>query len=87
MPERFGLSLGALAPLICEQLREQGLRMDLEPLARQCLQQDADELSRLRVRGILTESESDRARRRLMKEIAKHVRPIKPTTEEPPSNA
>jgi hypothetical protein len=87
MAERFQLQFGALAPPIEEQLRDQGLRLDLTPLSRQFLQQDADDVSRLYVRGLLTKAESDRVRNRLVKKIAKHLQPINPATEEPPSNA
>jgi hypothetical protein len=70
------ISFGALAPPIDEQLREQGFKLDLDPLARQHLQRDADEVSRLRVRGTLTESESDKARKRIFQIIKKQAKPL-----------
>jgi hypothetical protein len=70
------ISFGALSPRIEEQLQEQGLGLDMEPLQRQYLQRDVDEVSRLRVRCVLTESESDKARKRIMQIIKKQARPL-----------
>jgi len=70
------ISFGALSPRIEEQLQEQGLRLDMEPLQRHHLQRDVDEVSRLRVRCVLTESESDKARKRIMQIIKKQARPL-----------
>jgi hypothetical protein len=82
MPEHFHLRFGALVPRIEEQLQEQGLWIGLEPLSRQLLQIDADEVFRLRSRGILSEAEAGRARRRLLKVIGKHLQPIEPAAGE-----
>jgi hypothetical protein len=76
MADNFYLEFGALSPCIEEQLKNQGLMINLELLARQNLQRDADEVFRLRFRRVLTEAETDRARWRLIKEIGKHIRPI-----------
>jgi hypothetical protein len=73
---RVHISFGALAPPIDKQLREQDCKLDMDPLQRGYLQRDADEVSRLRVRSILTEGESDKARKRIMQIITKHVRPL-----------
>jgi hypothetical protein len=70
------VSLGALSPPIGEQLREQGLKLDMDPLQRGYLQRDADEVTRLRVRCILTEAESDKARRRIFQIIKKQAKPL-----------
>jgi hypothetical protein len=70
------IDFGALIPPIGEQLQDQGLKLDMDPLERQHLQRDADEVSRLRVRGVLTESESDKARKRIMQVIKKQARPL-----------
>ena len=70
------IQFGALCPPIDEQLRNQGLRLDLEPLARCFLQRDADEVSRLLVRCILTEAEAHKARRRIMQIIKKQAKPL-----------
>ncbi len=70
------ISFGALAPPIDEQLREQGFKLDLDPLPRRHLQRGADEVSRLHVRGILTESETDKARKRIFQIIKKQAKPL-----------
>ncbi len=72
----FTLSMGCLAPRIEEQLHEQSLRLDLSPTERQLLQQDVDEVSRLLVRGVLASSEADKARRRIVKTVKQHLKPL-----------
>jgi len=71
------ISFGALSPPIQEQMQDQGLKLDMDPVDRCHLQRDADEVSRLRFRGVLTESESDKARKRIMQIIKKQARPIR----------
>ena len=73
---RFSVALGPLCPPIDEQLREQGLGLDMDPLQRGHLQRDADEVTRLRVRRILTMAESDKACRRILQIIKKQVKPL-----------
>jgi hypothetical protein len=70
------INFGALSPPIGEQLQDQGLKLDMDPLQRQYLQRDADEVSRLRIRGVLTESGADKARKRIMQVIKKQARPL-----------
>ena len=70
------ISFGALSPSIDEQLREQGLKLDMDPLLRGHLQRDADEVTRLRVRCILTEAESDKACKRIFQIIKKQAKPL-----------
>ena len=74
--QRIGISFGATSPSIDEQLRNQGLKLDIEPLQRGHLQRDVDEVTRLRVRCILTEAESDKARKRIFRIIKKHTKPL-----------
>jgi hypothetical protein len=74
MTMKIDIEFGAPSPRIEEQLRAQGLRLDMDPMQRQHLQRDADEVSRLRARGVLSESEADRARARIMKVIKKQAR-------------
>jgi hypothetical protein len=76
MADRWSLSLGALSAPIEEQLKNQGLCIALPPRKRHCLQQDADQISQLYIRGLLTEAEARRAQKRLLKEICKHLEPI-----------
>ena len=75
---RFHVEFGALAPPIDEQLSDQSLRLDMEPMARQLLQRDTHEVTRLFVRGILTEAEAHKARRRIFQIIKKQLRPLPP---------
>jgi hypothetical protein len=70
----FNIQFGALCPLLGEQLRNQGLDLDLAPMGRLLLQRDIDEVTRLAIRGVITESERDRARKRLMRTIKKHLK-------------
>jgi len=62
------LIMGATAPLIHKQLKEQGVKRATAKLLDQH-QKDADAITRLRIRGIMTETESDRANKRLFKSI------------------
>ncbi len=81
------IQFGALCPPIDEQLRNQGLRLDIQPLARHMLQRDANEVTRLLVRCILTEAEAHKARRRIMQMIKRQARPLATTpTPEPPTD-
>ena len=58
------IELGALAPSLIEQLAG---HVDAEKLA--ILDADADAITRLYVRGYITPSATDRARKRLSKKI------------------
>jgi hypothetical protein len=73
---QLSISFGTLSPPIGEQLQEQGLKLDMDPLQRQHLQRDSDEVARLKVRGVITEAEADRARMRLFKIIKKQAKPL-----------
>lgn len=57
--------LGALAPKLSKQIK------GLDPL----FERDADDLSRLYVRGLLTENETRKGRVRLMRKIKKAMTP------------
>lgn len=62
---------GALAPKISEQLSKQGfkerVRFEKQKLAH--IQNDCDAVNRLKIRGILSDAEVNRARRRINAEI------------------
>ena len=75
-PQSVRVSFGALSPRIDEQLRDQGLKLDMDPMDRRHLQRDVDEVTRLRVRCILTEAESDKARRRISQIIRRQAKPL-----------
>jgi hypothetical protein len=74
--QKVRIFFGALSPPIDEQLRDQGFKLDMDPLQRAYLQRDIDEVTRLRVRCILTEAESDKARKRIFQIIKKQLKPI-----------
>ena len=74
--QNIHISLGALSPRIDEQLEEQGFKLDMGPSQRAYLQRDADEVTRLRVRCILTEAESNKARWRIIRIIKKQAKPL-----------
>lgn len=64
---RIPIEFGALAKSISKQLGIKAVPFD----------NDADAISRLHVRGLLTDGETDKARNRLMKKIAECMRKIK----------
>jgi hypothetical protein len=76
MTDPIHISFGANSLPIEEQLREQGKKLDLEPLHRHLLQRDADEVARLCGRCILTKAESDKARKRILQIIKKQAKPL-----------
>lgn len=61
------LEFGAMAPDISQQLAYQGLTAKARAIAH--WQKDADAITRLSVRGMLSDSEKSKARRRLLKTI------------------
>lgn len=69
MKKEMHIEFGALVPPIADQLCKQGLSMLASDLKR--CQKLADALSDLFVAAVLTESEIDKARSRLMKIISK----------------
>jgi hypothetical protein len=74
---KFTVSIGCLAPPIEEQLEKWSLYIDLSPTERSAIQKDADQVSRLFARGILTEAEKSKAKARIFKAFEKHVKPLK----------
>lgn len=66
------IELGALAPSLIEQLAG---HIDADKLA--ILDADSDAITRLYVRGYLTPSATDKARKRLVKEIGLAARGAK----------
>ncbi len=70
------IAFGAISPPIDEQLRDQGFKLDMDPLWRVYLQRDVDEITRLRIRCVLTDAESDKARKRIFQIIKKQAKPL-----------
>ena len=65
--KRYEIMFGALADPISEELRRQGLRASKVNIA--YWQRDAKAISRLSIRGLLTDDERGRARKRLLQRI------------------
>lgn len=63
------LRFGTLAPALNHQLREQGVELDAKDVEH--WERDIDAVNRLGVRGVLTLSEAERARRRIFKQVHK----------------
>jgi hypothetical protein len=79
MNRSFHLSLRTLSVDIAIQLREQGLTLGSQSDSNR-VQRWANEINGLAILGLLTESERDRARKRLLKKIRLMVRPLPTTT-------
>lgn len=62
--QKAQVRFGAMAPKLSEQV----------PGAPACLQDDADAVTRLYLRGLLTESEARRARHRIVRAIEMNVK-------------
>ena len=61
------IELGALARPISEQIKNAGFELS----GADAFDRDADAITRLYIRGVLTEGEAHKARTRLMKELGK----------------
>lgn len=64
---KISVQFGAFAPPLREQVGVRGIQATR-------LQRDADAITRLAVRGLLSDAETGRARRRLMKRILQQHR-------------
>ena len=72
-PTTVGIRMGVLAPTISEQLADQCLTADREDI--EAWERDRAAWNWLRLRGLLTQRESDNAAKRLTKAIAAEVVP------------
>lgn len=63
---KLNIKLGALAPKLIEQIK---VKEKFQEKIVQFLQEDADAVTRLQVRGLLTDKESSLVRKRLFIEI------------------
>ena len=68
---QIGISFGAMADPLRDQLKAQGLRMPEEKMNH--LQSDIDALVRLSIRGLLCDSDANRTRRKLLKRIIEEL--------------
>jgi len=72
--KKFEMRFGAFVPTLAAQIEQQGFKLRRIDVAHH--QRDVDAVTRLAVRGILSEAESRRARQRLVNRIAKTVKPL-----------
>jgi hypothetical protein len=69
--KQFGLHFGALADSVREQLKSQGFKFDKNEVSH--FEKDVDALNRLRIRGYLNDSSTDKATKKLYNKIQAHV--------------
>jgi len=79
----IGIHFGALCPSIAEQLIEQGVVTIPDDINH--FQEDADAVTRLVIRGLITDSQASAARRKLLKKIVREVE--KATKKQEPGHA
>lgn len=71
-PRTLQIVFGAMSERIALQLSRQGVMLPDELTAK--FQQDANDITRLTIRGLLMDAENRRARDRLFKQIVKEIR-------------
>lgn len=69
------IQMGAMTPLLSNQLRLQMAVIEDRDLVAH-LQRDADAITRLLVRGLITAKSADTARKRLVRKICKEASPL-----------
>lgn len=65
------IGIGAMSPSIYDQLIKQGVKVTKKECEH--FQKDVDSLNRLRIRGLITDSESHKANQRFMKMLTKEL--------------
>ena len=68
---KLQIRVGALAPSLSEQLKQQNLGCSKEELKHWTL--DSEAINRLRIRGVITDGEAHKAGMRLLRKISKRV--------------
>lgn len=68
---KLKLAFGAMSRRLSEQLDSQEIKYKTEDVLH--FQLDADAITRLRVRGLLSDGETDKVRRKLTKRITDHI--------------
>lgn len=76
MGEKFSISFGALSESLLKQIDQQNHTAPSGLIA--AWQKDADSICRLRIRGIMTDAEAHKAKKRLFKDICKGIKPNDP---------
>lgn len=72
MSKQVEIQMGALAPSITQQLADQGV--DIAPSRSEAWDNQADAITRLMFADILTPSQVEKARQRLMKHIGEMLK-------------
>lgn len=70
--KEFGIHFAAYGPNIEDQLKEQGIRFIVDTDSK-LVQRWADSVTNLRISGIITDSDAEKANKRIMKQITKRV--------------
>lgn len=73
MSSEFGITFGALAPEIREQLDEAGLRYEEKDAEH--FNRDAEAITRLHLRNLIPNGQAEKARQKLVKKIGEAVAP------------
>ena len=71
MSKKLQLRFGALCPAIKDQLKEQDFLFGKDEV--KYFQEDADAITRLRVRGYLPDSQLDKIRQKLVNRVSEHI--------------
>jgi L-serine deaminase len=71
MNKTLGIHFGALSDPIADQLKNQNLKFDEKEVYQ--FQQDAEALTRLRIRGYIADSVVDKINQKLYNKIESHV--------------
>jgi hypothetical protein len=74
MTNKFAISMGAFADPILKQITSQGYEAKASLIA--SWQGDSDAVCRLRIRGVLTDTEAHKANKRLFAAISKGVKRV-----------
>lgn len=69
----FGLCFGALSPTLQKQIKNQNLKFKGSKESLECFQQDFIDITRLHIRGYLSDSATKAARLKLLNRVAKEV--------------
>lgn len=76
MSATLKLRFGAMPPFIREQLIEQGFTFENNEIEH--FQKDADAITRLRVRGLIPDSQIDKMNKKLINKIASCISKLNP---------
>ena len=75
--KKIRITIGAMAPSLAEQVKSQGVQLVLDSKTRdlfRAMEGDVDALNRLYVRGVLSETSTIQARKKLIKAVLSFVK-------------